>query len=116
MRGEVLGAHIGLDLDEAAPHATAVDLSDQHLAEQVARDRDGAAVEESGLENLAGGNCVGSTFVIHGPGSRVHPGCDSATLKASVCRMEDLKRNPILKGKVSRHVGAAKLPMQSVSP
>src|SRR5260370_24373152 len=58
MRREVLWSHIGLDLDEAAPHEAAVDLANEHLAEQVPRDGHGFAVEKRGIEDPAPGRSV----------------------------------------------------------
>jgi len=37
--GEVLGPEVGLDLDQPAGQAAAVDLADEELAEEVARYR-----------------------------------------------------------------------------
>ena len=75
MSGEVLGAHVRLDLDEAAPHTTAVHLSDQHLAKQVARDGHGAAVEKTGLEDLARGYSVRDCAQPPASPSLLRPAC-----------------------------------------
>jgi hypothetical protein len=48
MGGQVIGTEVSFDLDQAAPQALAVDFADHHLSQQVARHRDGVAIEELG--------------------------------------------------------------------
>src|SRR6202163_4052853 len=65
MGGKVFRSDIGLDLYEAAPHESAAHLTYKNLAEQVARDDHGLAVEKRCLEDPARGGGVGKS--VSGP-------------------------------------------------
>ena len=54
MRGQVVRSEVRLDFDEPSRQPHSVDLAHQDLAQQVAGDRDGVAVEELGAEQGAG--------------------------------------------------------------
>jgi len=54
MRGPVLWAAVGLDLDQPAPPQPAVSLADQQLADEVIRDLQRVAGEEAGAEHPPG--------------------------------------------------------------
>src|SRR5216683_5904978 len=66
MGGEVVRPEVGLDLDQPAPQAGAIDLTHKHLAQQLARDRDRIAIEELRAEKRDGG--------VRGPLSQTRPG------------------------------------------
>jgi len=55
VRRSILGAAVGLDLDQPTPAHLAVKLADEQLAEEVVGDDHGVAGEESLIEYPAGG-------------------------------------------------------------
>ena len=55
MRRQVVRSQIGLDLDQASPQLVSGQSTHQYLAEQLARDLDGVAVEERRLRTMPDG-------------------------------------------------------------